>query len=79
MVYQLIKTMMKTQNIGYRKVSKKLNSFGIKTQRGNKWYPSSVYSVLKRRHQRDSRIENVRNKDYPVQISKFEIKTVPFI
>ena len=66
--------MMRTQNIGYRKVSKKLNSFGIKTQRGKEWFPSSVYSVLKRRHLRDSRIKNQRHHQYKSKVSDFRLK-----
>ena len=79
MVYHLIRHLHENEGLGYRRISKKLNDWGIKTERGKKWFNTSVFSVLKRKRQRDERIENIRNKDYPVQISKFEIKTVPFI
>ena len=78
MTYQLIKTIMNTHNIGYRKVSKMLNSFGIKTERGNQWFPSSVYSVIKRRHQRDSRIKNQRHHQYKSKVSDFRLKYYSF-
>ena len=42
-----------------------MNSWGIKTQRGKTWSNGSVHSVLKRMHQRDVRIENIRNKKFP--------------
>ena len=51
---------------------------GIKTQRGKEWFNTSVFSVLKRKHQRDMRVETVREKEYPVRISKFTLETVPF-
>ncbi len=47
---------------------------GIKTQRGKTWSNSSVHSVLKRMHERDVRIEGVRNKKYPIKISKMVIR-----
>ena len=67
------------KGLGYRKISKKLNSWGIKTQRGKKWFPQSVYSVLKRKHQRDVRVEEVRGKEYPLQISQMKIEYVCII
>ena len=73
MVYQIIKYLNEKEGLGYRKISHKLNSWGIKTPRGKKWFNTSVYSVLKRKHQRDNRIENQRNKKYPIKIGKFSI------
>jgi hypothetical protein len=78
MTYQLIVTLMNTYDIGYRKVSRKLNEWGIKTERGNQWFPSSVYSVLKRRHERDSRICNQRHHEYETKVSPFELKYYSF-
>ena len=51
-----------------------MNQWGIKTQRGNKWYPNSVHSVLKRKSQRDTRIEEQRLKVYEPKLSKMTIK-----
>ena len=73
MVYQLIKHLHEEEGLGYRKISQKLNSWGIKTQRGKKWFNTSVFSVLKRKLQRDTRVEDIRNKQYPIKIGKFSI------
>ena len=78
MVYLLIKYLHEEEGLGYRKISQNLNSWGIKTQRGKKWFNTSVFSVLKRKHQRDKRVETVREKEYPIKISKFSLETVPF-
>jgi hypothetical protein len=57
-----------------------MNSWGIKTQRGKTWSNGSihsvhsVHSVLKRMHERDVRIENIRNKKYPIKISKMVVR-----
>ena len=45
-----------------------------KTHRNKQWFNTSVSSVLKRKHERDIRIEQVRNKEYPIKIGKFSIK-----
>ena len=51
-----------------------MNSWGVKTHRGETWSNSSVHSVLKRMHERDVRIEGVRNKTYPIKISKMVVR-----
>ena len=63
----------KTNILGYRRIRDKLNSWGIKTERGNKWLNTSVYSVLERKHQRDIRIKQVRNKKFPTKIFKMKV------
>jgi len=73
-IYQLIKYLHEEKGMGYRKISYKLNEWGIKTERGKKWFNTSVFSVLKRRKQRDNRIRHQRKVDYPVEIGKFHIK-----
>ena len=78
MIYQLIMYLHDVEGLGYRKISQKLNSWGIPTHRGKEWFNTSVFSVLKRKHQRDMRIEEVRDKEYPVKISKFWLKTITF-
>ena len=72
--YLLIKHLHEKEGLGYRKISKKMNQWGIKTQRGKTWSNSSVHSVLKRRHQRDARIDNLRLKKYPSKLSDFKIE-----
>ena len=66
------------EGLGYRKISYKLNEWGINTVRGKKWYNTSVHSVLKRRNQRDNRIEKQRKINYPIKIGKLSIKYFPF-
>lgn len=76
MVYLLIKYLHEKEGLGYRKISQKLNSWGIKTQRGKEWFNTSVFSVLKRKHQRDKREETV--KENPTKVSKFLIQHQTF-
>ena len=78
MVYQLIKHLHEKEGFGYRKISQKLNSWGIKTQRGKEWFNTSVFSVLKRKHQRDKWIEKLREKNLSVSISKFSFISESF-
>ena len=70
----MIRLLHEDKGLGYRRISRKLNEWGIKTQRGKKWFPQSVYSVLKRKHQRDVRVEDVRGKEYPIRISPMSVK-----
>ena len=77
MVYQLIKYLHEKEGLGYRKISQKLNDWGIKTQRGKKWLNTSVISVLKRKHQLDIKIEEQRLKTNKLKLSKMIIKYLP--
>ena len=72
-LYQLINHLHEIEGLGYRKISQKMNQWGIPTVRGKKWFPQSVFSVLKRKHQRDMRVEQVRNKHFPTKISKMKV------
>ena len=72
-IYVLIKHLQDNEGFGYRKISKWLNKSGIKTHRGKKWFNSSVISVLKRKHERDLRNEQIRNQYFPSKVLKFEI------
>ena len=74
MVYQLIKHLHEKEGLGYRKISQKLNSWGIKTQRGKKWFNTSVFSVLKRKHQRELRLDFLRNKVSPMKLTKLRLE-----
>ena len=78
MVYPLIKHLHEKEGLGYRKISQKLNSWGIKTQRGKEWFNTSVFSVLKRKHQRDKWIEKLREENCSVSISKFSFISESF-
>ena len=50
MIYSLI-ILLRQEGLGYRKISRKLNQWGIKTHRGKQWFNTSVSSVLKRKHE----------------------------
>jgi hypothetical protein len=58
---------LKAEGLGYRKIAKRLNEENIKTSRGNTFYPSSVYSILKKKKIRDERLNRVFDK----KISEF--------
>ena len=58
---------LKQEGLGYRKIAKLLNDENIKTSRGNAFYPSSVYSILKKKKIRDERL----NKEFEKKISEF--------
>jgi len=72
MIYSLI-LLMKEEGLGYRRISKKLNQWGIKTHRGCEWFNTSVSSVLKIKHERDLVNEQIRNQHFPSKVSKFEV------
>ena len=72
-IYLLIHHLHDREGWGYRKISKWLNQSGIKTHRGKNWFSSSVISVLKRKHERDIRNEQIRNQYFPSKVLKFEI------
>jgi hypothetical protein len=77
MIYCLIQ-FMKQEGMGYRKISRKLNQWGIKTHRGKEWFNTSVSSVLKRKNERDDLVDNIRSKHYPSKVSKMELKYYTF-
>ena len=77
MIYSLI-LLMKNEGLGYRRISKKLNQWGIKTHRGKQWFNTSVSSVLKRKHERDVMINEIRDQHYPSKVSKMELKYYTF-
>ena len=56
--------------MGYRKIAKMLNEENIKTLRGKTFYPSSVYSILKKKKIRGNRL----NEQFKNKISKFRIE-----
>ena len=71
-IYSLI-LLLRQEGLGYRKISRKLNQWGIKTHRGKQWFNTSVSSVLKRKHERDVLFDEIRNRHYPTKMSKFEV------
>ena len=77
-IYVLIQHLHDREGWGYRKISNWLNQSGIKTHRGKKWFNSSVISVLKRKHEYDLRIQQIRNQHFPTKISKLEVNYYTF-
>jgi len=77
MIYSLIQ-LLREEGLGYRRISKKLNQWGIKTHRGKEWFNTSVSSVLKRKHERDVLFDEVRNQHFPTKISKFKVNYYTF-
>ena len=59
-IYSLI-ILLRQEGLGYRKISRKLNQWGIKTHRGKQWFNTSVSSVLKRKYERDVLFDEIRN------------------
>jgi len=72
-IYLLINHLHDKEGWGYRKISKWLNQSSILTHTGKNWFSSSVISVLKRKHEHDLRIQQIRNQHFPTKISKFEV------
>ena len=62
--------------MGYRKIEKYLNEQGIKTILGNTWKNTQVFSVLKKYRARQEQIQNVRLREHPIEISKFEFQWI---
>jgi hypothetical protein len=76
-LYTLIKS-LHDKGYGYRRISHKLNKWGLPTPRGKTWFNTSVSSILKRKHERDIRIQEIRNQKYPIKIGKLAIKYYTF-
>ena len=72
-VFKLIQFMY-SEGLGYRKIALKLNSYGIKTARDTGWTNTKVFSILKRKKQRDERVEELRLREYPIVFTSFEFK-----
>ena len=72
-IYVLISHFHDREGWSYRKISQWLNKSTILTHTGKNWFSSSVIMVLKRKHERDKRIQQIRNQHFPGNISKFEV------
>ena len=56
-----------------KSIADKLNILGIKTHRGKSFSSGSIHSILKRKKERNKWIEEVRNKEFPIQIINFDL------
>jgi hypothetical protein len=63
-----------SKGLGYRKIAHHLNEQDIKTERGKTCKNTTVYSVLKRFKQRESRINDVRDMNYEVNVSSMRVE-----
>ena len=61
---------LKKEGLGYRKIAKMLNKENIETPRGKTFYPSSVYSILKKKNIRDERL----NEEFKKKISRLRFE-----
>ena len=59
---------MREEGMGYRRISRKLNDWGIKTHRDKQWFNTSVSSALKRKHERDVMINEIRDQHLPIKV-----------
>ena len=77
-IYLLISHLHETEEWGYQKISNWLNKSSILTHTRKKWFSSSVISVLKRKHERDVMINEIRDQHFPSKVSKMELKYYTF-
>ena len=70
--YRLVNSLYQ-KGLGYRKISKYLNSINVKTYTERTWTGSLVYSVMKRFKQRQKRLKQ-RNRRYQIFRSKMIMK-----
>jgi len=77
-IYLLIHHLHDREGWGYQKISNWLNKSSILTHTGKNWFSSSVISVLKRKHERDVMINEIRDQHYPSKVSKMELKYYTF-
>jgi len=62
---------MNDSGMSFRRISAWLNRSGIKTHRGKTWYETSAHAhgVVKRMRQRIERIEQIKNRDFSIEVS----------
>ena len=71
-LYDLCKQ-LHDKGYGYRRIAKMFNKWGLQTPRGNTFFNTSISSILKRKHQRDNRIQDIRNKVFSPKLGKLKI------
>mgnify|MGYP001180428047 FL=1 len=72
-LHRIIKKLKEKRHLSLKSIADKLNALGIKTHRGNTFSSGSIHSILKRKKERDIWIEEVRNKQFPIQILNFDL------
>ena len=72
-LHRIIVKLQECRHMSLKSIANKLNTLGIKTHRGKSFSSGSIYSILKRKKERDKWIEEVRNKKYPFMIDNFDL------
>ena len=72
-LHRIVKKLKEKRHLSLKSIADKLNALGIKTHRGNTFSSGSIHSILKRKKERDKWIEEVRNKQFPIQILNFDL------
>jgi DNA-binding transcriptional MerR regulator len=72
-LHRIIKKLKEKRHMSLKSIADKLNALRIKTHRGNTFSSGSIHSILKRKKERDKWIEEVHNKEFPIQILNFDL------
>ena len=72
-LHRIIKKLQEYRHMSLKSIADKLNTLGIKTHRGKSFSSGSIHSILKRKKERDKWIEEVRNKEFPIKITNFDL------
>ena len=72
LLYDLCKQLY-DNGYGYRRIAKMFNKWELQTPGGNTFSNGSISSILKRKQQRDNRIQDIRNKVFSPKLGKLKI------
>ena len=72
-LHRIIEKLQEYRHMSLKSIADKLNTLGIKTHRGKSFSSGSIYSILKRKKERDKWIEEVWNKEFPIKILNFDL------
>ena len=72
-LHRIIEKLQEYRHMSLKNIADKLNALDIKTHRGKVFSGGSIHSILKRKKERDKWIGEVRNKEFPFQVSNFEL------
>ena len=72
-LHRIIEKLQEYRHMSLKSIADKLNTLGIKTHRGKSFSSGSIHFILKRKKERDTWIEEVRNKEFPIKIINFDL------
>ena len=72
-LHRIIEKLQEYRHMNLKSIADKLNVLGIKTHQGKLFSSGSIYSILKRKKERDTWIEEIRNKEISIQIQNFKL------